>query len=338
VRLRSGLQVDLRKLPQVGYGAGLHYFTGAKAHNIAVRRLGQKKGLKVNEYGVFKGDKRVAGRSEASVYAEVGLPCIAPELREDRGEIEAAQRGELPELIGVEDIRGDLHVHTDATDGSSTLAEMADGAKARGWEYLAITDHSQHLAMARGLDARRLLASVEAIDRLNETLKDFRILKSIEVDILKDGSLDMPDEVLEVLDLTVCAVHSAFGLSRDQQTERILRAMDNPFFGILAHPTGRLINEREPYDVDLERLIEAAAERGCFMELNAHPKRLDLTAPYCQAAREKGVKIAISTDAHSVDHLDDMRFGIHQARRGWLAPGDVLNTRGWGELKKLLKR
>jgi DNA polymerase (family 10) len=338
VVLRTGLQVDLRKLPAVGYGAGLHYFTGSKAHNIAVRKLGRKKGLKINEYGVYKGDERVAGRSEASVFRQVDLPYIEPELREDRGEIEAARDGRLPDLIRLDDIRGDLHAHTTETDGRNSLKQMVAAAKERGYDYLAISNHSKNLTVARGLDEKRLKKSITAIDRLAGKTKNFKIIKAIEVDILKDGALDLPDGILKELDLVVCAVHSTFDLPRDKQTERILRAMDNPFFNILAHPTGRLINEREPYDVDLERLMEAAAKRGCCMELNAHPDRLDLKAAHCQAARELGVKIAISTDAHSTDNLDYMRLGIGQARRGWLEADDVLNTRSWKDLKALLKR
>jgi DNA polymerase (family 10) len=336
VMLRSGLQVDLRKLPQVGYGAGLHYFTGSKSHNIAVRRLGQKKGLKINEYGVFKNDDRIAGKTEESVYAQVDLSYVEPELREDRGEIEAARRTALPDLVCLEDIRGDLHAHTKETDGHNSLEEMAAAAEKRGYDYLAVTNHSKSVTVASGLDVKRLGKSIDAIDRLNQKMDRLKVLKSVEVDILEDGSLDLTDAILKELDLAVCAVHSAFGLSRDKQTERILRAMDNPYCTILAHPTGRLINTRGPYEVDLERLIDAAADRGFFLELNAHPDRLDLRAVHCQAAREKGVKIAVSTDAHSTDNLDYMRFGVGQARRGWLEAGDVLNTCSWKALKKLL--
>lgn len=336
VELRGGLQVDLRKLPQIGYGAGLHYFTGSKAHNIAVRRRGQQKGLKINEYGVFDNDKRVAGRTEQSLYDQVDLPYIEPELREDRGEIAAADRNELPDLIRLADIRGDLHVHTRETDGQHSLEEMAAAARARGYAYLAISNHSASMTVANGLDARRLAQSIDAIEALDQQMGDFKILKSIEVDIRPDGTLDLPDEILKKLDLTICAVHSAFDLSRQKQTERILRAMDSPYFNILAHPTGRLLNTRDPYAVDLERLMEAAAARGCFMELNAHPDRLDLKALHCQMARERGVKIAINTDAHSMDSLDHMRLGIGEARRGWLEADDVINTRSWKELKKML--
>ena len=338
VLLRSGLQVDLRVVPQASYGAALHYFTGSKAHNIAVRTLGVKKGLKINEYGVFKGKTRIAGRTEAEVFKQVDLPYIEPELRENWGEIEIAQKGRLPHLITRNDIRGDLHVHTKETDGRNTLEEMVEAAKGRGYDYLAITNHTKQVTVARGLDAKETRKLFEKIDRLNDRVKGIDILKSAEVDILENGALDLPDEILKEMDLTVCAVHSKFNLSKEKQTERILRAMDRPYFHILAHPSGRLINEREPYEVDMERLMEGAKERGCFLEVNAHPDRLDLTDIHCKRAKEMGIKIALATDAHSIGDLDFMRFGVNQARRGWLEPEDVLNTRSLKELKKLLKR
>jgi DNA polymerase (family 10) len=338
VVLRSGLQVDLRKVPQVGYGAALYYFTGSKAHNVAVRKRGQKKGLKINEYGVFKNDERVAGKTEKSVFKQVNLPYIEPELREDKGEIQAARKDRLPDLITMEDIYGDLHTHTKETDGHHSLEEMVSAAQDRGYRYMAVTNHSKHVSVANGLDEKRLAGEIGKIERLNAEIDDFKILKSIEVDILKDGSLDLPDDILKKLDLTIGAVHSGFDLPRDKQTERILRAMDNGHFNILAHPTGRLINEREPYAVDMERLMKGAKERGCCMELNAHPDRLDLNDIFCKMAKDMGIKIAISTDAHTTDGLDDMRIGIGQARRGWLEAKDVLNTRSWKELKKLLER
>jgi DNA polymerase (family 10) len=336
VILHSGLQVDLRVLPQVSYGAAMHYFTGSKGHNIAVRKIAQKKRLKINEYAVYKKDKRIAGKTETAVFKKVGLPYIEPELREDRGEIQAAVENKLPNLITLDHIRGDLHAHTKATDGKSSLEEMAAAAKARGYEYIAVSDHSQSLTVANGFDPDRLAEQIEEIDRLNEKVTDFRILKSIEVDILEDGSLDLPDSILERLDITTCSVHSKFNLSREKQTARILRAMENPYFHILGHPTGRLINQRAPYDVDMEQLMTAASDRNCFMELNAQPERLDLNEIHCKAAREMGVKVAICTDAHNIYELDNMRFGIGQARRGWLEPEDVLNSRPWDELEKLL--
>ncbi|WP_323843804.1 DNA polymerase/3'-5' exonuclease PolX [Microbulbifer magnicolonia] len=334
VYLRSGMQVDLRVVPQVSYGAAQHYFTGSKAHNIAVRKMGVKKGYKINEYGVFKGDERIAGETEKSVYEKVGLPFIEPELRENRGELEAARKGKLPKLITLDDIRGNLHAHTKASDGHNTLAEMAEAAAALGYEYLAITEHSTSLRVASGLDKKALLEHIKKIDKLNETLDNIVLLKSSEVDILEDGSLDYPDELLKELDFTVCAVHQKFDLPSKKQTERILRAMDNRYFNILAHPSGRLINERDPYETDLEKILEEAKARDCFVELNAQPQRLDLTDEGCMMAKEIGVKISIATDAHSTSDLEHMRCGVDQARRGWLEATDVINCL---PLKKLLK-
>lgn len=338
VLLRSGLQADLRVVPERSFGAALHYFTGSKAHNIAVRMLGVRRGLKINEYGIFRGKKQIGGRIEEEVFRSVELAFIEPELRENSGEIEAAARGELPRLVRPEDIRGDLHAHTDETDGRDTLEDMAEAARKRGLRYLAITDHSRRLAFTGGLDPRRLLAQLERIDRLNERWKDFRILKSIEVDILEDGKLDLPDDVLKRLDVRVCSIHSRFNFPMERQTERVLRAMDNRYFNILGHPFGRLIGRREPYELDLPRVIQAARERGCFLEVNAQPERLDLAAPYCRLAREHGVKVAISTDSHSVRELANMEYGVAQARRGWLEASDVINTRPWPQLRKLLRR
>jgi len=337
VLLACGIQADLRVVPPESFGAALHYFTGSKAHNIALRKLGQERGLKINEYGVFRGAKRIAGETEASVYESVGLPYIEPELREDQGEIEAARRGELPRLVELGDLRGDLHAHTRATDGRNTLAEMAQAARARGLEYLAITEHSRREAMAHGLDPQRLARQIDEIDRLNAKLADITILKGIEVDILEDGSLDLPDSILEKLDLVVAAVHSRFGLSRARQTQRILAALDNPYVKILAHPTGRLLGAREPYDVDMLAIVRKARERGAALELNAHPERLDLTDTHCRMAKDEGVLVAISSDAHSVEGFDVLRYGAGQARRGWLEKKDVLNTRRLGELRTWLR-
>ncbi len=336
--LKAAIQVDLRVVPEESYGAALHYFTGSKAHNIAVRRLGQAKGLKINEYGVFRGEKRIGGRTEEEVFAAVGLPFIEPELREDRGEVEAALKGRLPKLVTLKDIKGDLHVHTKASDGKSSLKEMAQAAKALGYEYLAITDHTKHATVARGLDEERLAAQLDEIDRLNDELDGILILKSSEVDILADGRLDLPDRILERLDFTVCAVHYKFDLDAKAQTERVLSAMDSRYCTIIAHPTGRLLGERPGYPIDLGQVMEGAKARGCFLELNAHPARLDLDDVHCKQAKEMGLKIAISTDSHSTVGLNAMRFGIGQARRGWLEAQDVLNTRPWPELKKLLSR
>ncbi|MGD8991606.1 MAG: DNA polymerase/3'-5' exonuclease PolX [Desulfobacterales bacterium] len=337
VILRSGLQVDVRLVEPASLGAALQYFTGSKGHNIAIRRMGQQRGLKINEYGVFRFEKQVAGRTEASVYQALDLPLIPPELRENRGEIEAAEQNRLPQLIKLKDIKGDLHVHTLASDGRNSLEEMALGAKKRGLTYIAITEHSGRLKAAGGLDRRRLMHQIDEIELLNDRLKSFHILKGLEVEILKDGSLDFSDSDLARLDLVVGTVHSHFNLSLEKQTERILRAMDHPYFSMLAHPTGRKINQRDPYQVDLTRIIHKAGERGCFLELNANPKRLDLTDIYCQMAKEQSVLVSINSDAHSTDAYNDLQFGVGQARRGWLEKKDVLNTRPLVQVRKLLK-
>ena len=336
--LHSGLQVDLRRVAPESFGAALQYFTGSQAHNIAVRGRGRLLGLKINEYGVFEGEKKIAGDTEESVYRALGLAWIPPELREDRGEIQAVREGRLPELVEAADIQGELHSHTTATDGRNSLEEMALGAKRRGLKYLAVTDHSQYLKMVGGLDVRRLQAQIEEIDRRNAKLKGIRLLKGIEVEILEDGNLDLPDSALKELDIVIGSIHSHFRLPMRQQTERILRAMDHRFFSILGHPSGRLINEREPYAVDMAAVIQKAGERGCFLELNANPQRLDLTDIYCQMAKEAGVLVAINTDAHSVADFGQLSYGVGQARRGWLEKKDVLNTRPLKELTRLLKR
>ncbi|HEX9182984.1 MAG TPA: DNA polymerase/3'-5' exonuclease PolX [Burkholderiales bacterium] len=338
VRLASGLQADLRVVPEESYGAALHYFTGSKAHNIAVRKLGIARGLKVNEYGVWRGAKRIAGDTEESVYTAVGLPYIAPELRENQGELEAARAGRLPRLIELADLRGDLHAHTKATDGRASAREMALAAKAAGLQYLAITDHSRRLAMARGLDVRRLEKQMAVIDDLNRELSGIVLLKGIEVDILEDGKLDLPDAALMKLDIVVAAVHGGFKLSRARQTARILAALDNPCVRILAHPTGRLIGEREPYDVDMLAVMRKAKQRGAALELNAHPDRLDLNEGHCRMAKDEGVAVAIGSDAHGADGFGVLRYGIGQARRGWLEKADVLNTRPLAELRRWLAR
>ena len=338
VVLRTGLQVDLRIVPRSSYGAALVYFTGSKPHNVAVRGLGRAKGLKVNEYGVFRGGERVAGRTERSVYRSVGLRYVEPELREDRGELEAARAGRLPELLELEDVRGDLHVHTSASDGTDDIEAMARAARALGYEYLAITDHTRAARIAGGLDPRRLRRQLTRIDRLNDRLRGIRVLRSAEVDILDDGRLDLPAGLMDELDLVVGAVHSGLGKSARKQTERILRAMDDRHLNVLAHPTGRLLGRRRACALDLERVLDGAAERGCAIELNAQPARLDLSDIGCRAAKERGVPISIATDAHSTEQLGLMRVGVGYARRGWLGPRDVLNTLPWRELRKRLRR
>ncbi|MEO8654477.1 MAG: DNA polymerase/3'-5' exonuclease PolX [Ramlibacter sp.] len=332
VVLRNGLQVDLRSVQPASFGSAWLYFTGSKAHNIALRRIAQEAGLKLNEYGLWRGGERIAGETEASVYRAFGLPFIEPELREDRGEIEAARGHRLPKLVRLEDLRGDLHVHTRESDGKDSLQAIAEAARARGLRYLAITEHSKRLALARGLDAGRLARQIDQIDELNAGLHGITLLKGIEVDILEDGQLDLPDAVLKRLDLVVGAIHQGFDLPRDRQ----LRAMDHPCFTILAHPTGRLIEERPACDIDLERVIRHARRRGCYLELNTQPARLDLDDLACRMARDEGVLVSIASDAHSTLELDHMRLGVGQARRGWLRPQDVLNARPLKELRALL--
>lgn len=338
VHLRSGLQVDLRIVPTVSYGAALHYFTGSKAHNVAVRKLAVEKGLKINEYGVYRNDERIAGETETAVYKAAGLDYIEPELRENMGEIEAAQSGTLPDLITVSDIRGDLHLHTTRSDGHNSLEEMAGAAKKLGYEYIAITEHSKQVAMAGGLNDEEVRAHMAEIDRINEKIEGITLLKGMEVDILADGSLDLSDAVLKELDLTVCSVHYQQRLAGNKQTERIIRAMDNPYFNILGHPMARLLNKREPMDIDLDVIIEAARKQGVIIELNGQPERLDLPHNYCKTAAERGVKLAISTDAHSADNLNYMQNGVTEARRGWLTQKNVVNTLPLKELLATLKR
>lgn len=341
VRLRSGLQVDLRVVERHSFGAALHYFTGSKAHNIQLRQLGQRHGLKINEYGVFRiegdAEQRIAGETEASVFQAVDLAPIPPELREGHGEIEAAQAGRLPRLIELSDLAGDLHVHTDASDGRASVEAMARAAQARGLRYIAITDHTRSLTVAHGLDEERLARQIDEIDRLNEQLDGITLLKGSEVDILEDGRLDLPDRILARLDLVIGAVHGRFRLPARKQTARILRAMESRYFSILAHPSARLLGEREAMALDLPRIIEAARQRGCFLELNSQPQRLDLTDIYCQAAREAGVLIAIDSDGHAAGDFGLLEGGIAQARRGWLEKNDVLNTRSLTALRKALR-
>ncbi|MGO9943068.1 MAG: DNA polymerase/3'-5' exonuclease PolX [Rhodoblastus sp.] len=334
--LTGGVQVDLRIVPAESFGAALLYFTGSKAHNIELRRMAQRQGMKINEYGVFDGKDRVAGATEDSIYRTFGLAYIEPELRENSGEIEAAAQGRLPDLVRLVDIKGDLHAHTSASDGMNNLREMALAARARGLDYMAVTDHSRRLTVAHGLTADRLLQQIDAIDRFNAENAGFTVLKGVEVDILSDGKLDLPDDALGRLDIVVAAIHSDFALSREKQTERILRALDNKYVSVLAHPTGRLLLERDACDIDMKRIFRAARLRGCFMEINAQPDRLDLSNAHCRMAREEGVKLSLGSDAHRVGDFADLAFGINQARRGWLEVGDIVNTRTVSELKALL--
>jgi len=336
--LDCGLQVDLRVVPAVSFGSALHYFTGSKSHNIAVRALGLKHGLKVNEYGVFRRTRRIGGRTEEEVFKAVGLPWIAPELREARGELEAAREGRLPHLIELSDIRGDLQVHTNATDGVNDLAEMVEAAHRCEYEYIAITDHTKAVRVAGGLTRAAFHRQFKAIERLQKRCPDITILKGAEVDILDDGSLDLDDATLAELDVVVVAVHSKFNLTRAAMTKRIIRALRRPHVQILAHPTGRLIGRREPYQVDLDEIFKAAADHGVAMEINAQPERLDLDDVQARAAHEAGVRLVISTDAHRVEELHCMRYGVDQGRRAWCEPRHVLNTLSIDKLRSALRR
>lgn len=326
VRMGTGLQVDLRVVPPASFGAALHYFTGSMEHNIRLRRRAQDRSLKVNEYGVFDGDSCVGGATEAEVFAALDLPWMPPEIREDRGEWTAAEAGDLPRLVTVDDIRGDLHAHTTYSDGLHSIREMAEAARERGYAYLAITDHSQRLTVAHGLDAERLRDQGAEIDRVRGEVDGLLLLKGIEVDILEDGSLDLDDDVLGELDLVIASVHSRFKLDVDRQTERILRAMDHPRVTLLGHPTGRLLLSRPPYEVDMERIIDHAAQRGTVLEINANPRRLDLNDQWARLAVERGCTLAVNTDAHRVDDFDLMGYGIGQARRAWVEAQHLLNT------------
>ncbi len=338
VILKAGLQVDFRVVPPQSYGAALLYFTGSKAHTIVLRTMAQQQGLKLNEYGLYRARKRMGINSEEALYRELGLAYVVPELRENRGEIEAAQEGRLPHLVNLRQLRGDLHTHTRASDGRHRLEEMVQAAQDKGYEYVAITDHTKQTTIAHGLDENRMVEHLRKIDSVNKRFDKIVVLKSAEVDILEDGSLDLPDWLLKELDVVLCSIHSNFHLPAQQQTERILRAMDNPFFHILGHPTGRLIDERDGYDVHLDKVIEAAAQRGCFLELNAQPKRLDLNDIYCKLAKDHRVKLVLSSDAHTVKGLHNISYGLDQARRGWLEAQDILNTLTWTELERTLRR
>ncbi len=338
VILNNDLQVDLRCVPDKSYGATLHYFTGSKSHNVTIRKMAIEMGLKVNEYGIFKGEEQIAGATEEEMYKTVGLNYIEPELRENRGELEAAADGKLPNLVNLENIKGDLHMHTTYSDGQNSIIEMARAAKKLGYEYIAITDHSKHLAIYNGMDEKRLRIQLDEIDKINEKLDGITLLKSIEVDILEDGSLALSNDILKELDLVVGGMHDKLTLPSDKQTKRILKAMDNLYFNILAHPTGRLIGEREACDIDMHLLFKEVKARGCFLEINSQPKRLDLNDIHAKYAKEAGVKFAISTDAHNIATLEYMRYGVFQARRGWIEKKDVINTLSFDKLKKALQR
>jgi DNA polymerase (family 10) len=339
VRLKAGLELDLRVVPEESFGAALQYFTGSKDHNIVIRRRAQERGLKVNEYGVFRGEERIAGRTEEEVYAAVDLPWIPPELRENRGEIERAERGELKKLklIELDDMRGDLHMHTTATDGAATIREMVDGAKTRGLKYIAITDHSKRVSMANGLDAARLRAHWKEIDKVRGQVSGIEVLRGIECDILEDATLDLPDDVLAEADWVIAVLHYGLKQPREQIHKRLLTAIMNPHVSVIGHLTGRLIGKRPGAAMNVDEILKAAADHGVMMEINAHPSRLDLDDVSAAAARDLGIPIVISTDAHAVTGLDVMQYGIYQARRAGLTAEDVANTRSWREFQKLLR-
>jgi DNA polymerase (family 10) len=342
VRLTNGLQMDLRVVPEESFGAALHYFTGSKLHNVAIRDRAKRMGLKVNEYGVFRERKgqeqRIDGADEEEVFRAVKLPWIPPEIRENSGEIEAAEEGRLPALLEQDDLRGDCHMHTKETDGAATIEEMAEAGRARGYRYIAITDHSKALTVARGMDAKRLQSQMAAIDALNRRLQGFRVLKGIEVDILGDGALDMDAATLAKLDVVVASVHSRMNQPREEMTARIVRAIESGLVDVVGHPTGRILGRRDAFEVDVERVLRAAAACGVAMEINAYPDRLDLNDSHCRLAKRLGVKIVISTDSHDPRHLDLIRYGVYTARRGWLDKGDVLNTLDAGAFVRELRR
>lgn len=338
VRVEEGVQVDMRVVHEDEFGAALQYFTGSKEHNIHLREIAKKKGLKISEYGIFKGDKKIGGQREEDIYKSLGMDWIPPELRENRGEIEAAQEGKLPKLIELSDIKGDLHNHSNWSDGTPTFEEMAQHAMKMGYKYLVVSDHSKSLHVANGLKDDELLEEIEEIDKLNKKFKGFTLLKATEVDIKADGSLDFPDKLLEKLDLVVASIHSGFKQGKEKITERMIAAIRNPYVNIIAHPTGRLISKREGYEVDLDRVIEVCAETGTALEINCFYDRLDLNDINCRKAREAGVMIAISTDAHHVDQMWMIELGVGIARRGWLEAKDVINTFSLDKLKAFCMR
>ncbi len=332
------LQVDVRALPHESFGAALQYFTGSKEHNVVLRTNAIKQGLTLNEYGLFtlEDNRRVAGESEEDVYQRLGYAWIPPELRENSGELEAAQSGTLPKLIELSDLRGDLHMHTTATDGRATLGEMAEAAAALGYQYIAITDHSKALAMANGLDEKRVVDFARQVRELNRAGLPLRVFSGLECDILRDGSMDLAEDALAELDLVIGSAHSYFNLEPAEMTDRFLRALESPSLRILGHATGRILLQRESYPFDFERVAAKAAERRVFLEINASPERLDLPSALVRAAKRRGCQFTISTDAHRTAHLQNMRFGVITARRGWLEPADVLNTKPLAEFEAAL--
>ncbi len=326
VKLKNGMQVDVRLLEAESYGAALMYFTGSKEHNIALRERARKHGWKLSEYGLFEGEKVLARRTEEEVYKKFGLAWIPPELREDQGEIEAAEKGELPKLVELKEIKGDLQMHTTASDGKTSVEEMAEAAKKRGYQYILITDHSKAVTIANGLDEKRAEENIKRIHATRNKVKGIEIWAGAEVDIMGDGKLDYPDELLKKFDIVLVSVHSRMTMPADEMTTRLLKALENPYVRILGHPTGRQILKRDPFQFDVEKVFEAAKKRGVVLELNGNPERLDLSDRHVRLAKERGLKVIISTDAHHPDHFDLMRYGVLTARRGWLEKRDVLNT------------
>ncbi|MCH5376324.1 MAG: DNA polymerase/3'-5' exonuclease PolX [Planctomycetes bacterium] len=337
VRLVNGIEMDLRVVPAESYGAAMQYFTGSKEHNIELRKRAQKRKLELNEYGLFSGKKSIAGKTEEEIYKALDLAWIPPELRENRGEIELAEKNDLPDLVELSDIAGDLHMHTTVTDGTATIEEMIDAAKERGRKYIAITDHSKRVTMANGLDAKGLRAHWKNIRKIAEKKKGIHVLCGIECDILEDATLDLPDDVLAEADWVIAVLH--YGLKQDKNMihKRLMTAIENPNVDIIGHPTGRLIGKRPGAEMDMSEILKAAADHGVMMEINAHPSRLDLNANHAAAAKDLGIPIIISTDAHSTGGMDVMRYGVFQARRAGLTKQDVGNTRTWAQFKKLLK-
>ncbi len=336
-RLKNGMDADLRVVPDKSFGAAWQYFTGDKRHNITLRVLAEKKKYKLNEYGLWRGQKLIAGRTEEEIYKALGMATPPPEIRTDSGEIQAALKNKLPKLIDYGDVKGDLQVHSNWTDGENSIEEMAEAAQKLGLKYIAITDHTKSLAMTGGADEKKLLKQMAEIDKIQKRFTKIKILKGAEVNILKDGSLDIEDEILARLDVVGIAVHSHFNLPRKEQTKRIVKAMRNKHVDILFHPTGRLIQKREPYDVDVEEIIKTAKKTGTILEIDADPYRLDLKDEYIRKAIEAGVKLAIDSDAHSKNSFHYLKFGIAQARRGWATKNDIINTRPWREMLKFLK-
>ncbi len=338
VVISDGIQVDIRVVEEESFGSAIAYFTGSKEHNIRLRELALKQGLKLNEYGIFreKDSKKLGGKHEEDIYKVLGLQYVPPELREDRGEVEAARQNALPHLIDQDDIRGDLHAHSNWSDGSLEIEELITAPMAKGYSYIALTDHSKGLGVARGLSDEKLLEQVRAVNALNKKLKGFRILTGTEVNIRNDGSLDYGDEVLKQLDVVVASVHSGFRQQKEQLTSRIVKAMENPYVSIIGHLSGRLIGERDAYELDMEAVLDSAMRTGTAIEINAYPLRLDLSEAYVRVAKEKGIPVVISTDAHTSGQFDYMEYGIAVARRGWLEKKDVLNTLPCEKLRKRL--